>query len=98
VEKIFGNHVFLLPHLKDPTTGQPIPAPGGPYFDASYGVTYSGLPAFVNSAVAGLVVPGAIPGYPNSRIARPASFSDPVLFQLCLFAGSGSGCTAPTLP
>jgi len=99
-EKIFGNHVFILPHLTDNSSGTPIPVPtpGGPYYDPSYGVTYSGIPDFVTKAVAGIVTLQLnFKSIPNSKAARPVNSGDAAQFQLCTFATIGvPNCTAPT--
>jgi hypothetical protein len=99
-EKIFGNHVYVLPHLVDNSSGAPVPVPtpGGPYFDASYGVTYSSLADFVSKAVAGIITQQLnFNGYPNSKGGRPVQSSDASDFQLCTFATAGSvPCTTPT--
>ena len=98
-EKIFGNHVYVLPHLVDNSSGTPVPVPasGGPYFDPSYGVTYLNTADFVQKAVAGLISKQInINGYANSRAGRPVQSGDAANFQLCTYATAGSTpCTAP---
>lgn len=93
-EKLFVNHIFVLPHLAD-ANGSPIPL-NPPYYDPSYGVTYSGLSGFVNDAVAGIVAPpvGLVPKNPNAKLARPVGNNDVAAFQICVDDGT-SNCVVP---